>query len=205
MSVLGGVGQTTPSPPPRQTPLWSQTSPCGQTDASENNTFPSIGKYRADTPTLREILKAVISQVQIEPERLLPPANKVWGKVIFLHLFVILFMEGHAWLLGGHVWLWGHAWLLGGMLGCRGVCMVAGRRVWLWGACMVAGGMHGCWGACVVAGGCVWLWGGMHGCWGACMVAGGVWPWGTCMVAGGLCIVAGGWGACMVVGGMHRI
>ena len=76
----GGLGRP---PQPRQTPLWSQISPCGQTDASENNTFPSIGKYRADTPTLREILKAVISQVQIEPERLLPPTNEVWGKLIF--------------------------------------------------------------------------------------------------------------------------
>ena len=31
----------------------------------------------------------------------LPPANEVWGKVIFLHLFVILFTGGHAWLPGG--------------------------------------------------------------------------------------------------------
>ena len=27
-------------------------------------------------------------------DRLLPPANEVWGKVIFLHLFVILFTGG---------------------------------------------------------------------------------------------------------------
>ena len=28
---------------------------------------------------------------------LLPPANEVWGKVIFLHLFIILFTGGGAW------------------------------------------------------------------------------------------------------------
>ena len=79
----------------------------------------------------------------------LPPANEVWGKVIFLHLFVILFTGGgHAWLLlgggmhgcswggacmvvpgGGHAWLlWGGAWLLRGVL-----CVVA-----------PGGAMHGC-------------------------------------------------------------
>ena len=115
---------------------------------------------------------------------LLPPANEVWGKVIFLHLFVILFTGGgmhgcsgggggmngcswgvHAWLLqgdGGHAWLlWGE----GGMHGCYGgVCVVAlGGHVWL-----LEGGMHGCSrGACVVApGGHAWLLlgEGMHGC-----------------------------------------
>ena len=98
----------------------------------------------------------------------LPPANEVWGKVICLHLFVILFKGG------------GRAWLLpGGMHGySRGEgCMVA------WGPCVVALGGHA-WllpgGVCVVApGGCAWLlpggcaWlllGGVHGCsWGACM------------------------------------
>ena len=29
-----------------------------------------------------------------QPWSLLPPANEVWGKVIFLHLFVILFTGG---------------------------------------------------------------------------------------------------------------
>ena len=89
---------------------------------------------------------------------LLPPANEVWRKVIFLHQFVILFTGGacvvapggHAWLLwggvrgcsGGHAWLlqggraWllpgGHAWLLGGVRG------------FIWGACVVLfGGVHG--------------------------------------------------------------
>ena len=85
----------------------------------------------------------------------LPPANEVWGKVIFLHQFVILFTGGwHAWLLGGagHVWLLGGACMVarGGMRGCsRGACMVT-----LGGACMVTpgGGMHGCsGGACVVS------------------------------------------------------
>ena len=60
----------------------------------------------------------------------LPPANEVWGKVIFLHLFVILFTGGHAWLLPG-----------GGVRGCSqgGACVVAPG-----GACVVAPG-----GACV--------------------------------------------------------
>ena len=62
------------------------------------------------------------------------PANEVWGKVIFLHLFVILFTGGHVWLLGG-------------MCGCWGACMVAGGHAWLQGACMVARG-------------CAWLLGG---------------------------------------------
>ena len=109
---------------------------------------------------------------------LLPPANEVWGKVIFLHLFVILFTGGHAWLqggmrgcrrgacvvAGGHAWLYGgHAWLLGGAcVVARGACMVAR------GACMVAPGgvcVCGCsGGACVVApGGCVVLRGGVRG------------------------------------------
>ena len=72
--------------------------------------------------------------------KFLPPANEVWGKVIFLHQFVILFTgvegacmvaQGHAWLLQGAcmvalgetcmVALGGHAWLLlGGMCGCSG-------------------------------------------------------------------------------------
>ena len=54
----------------------------------------------------------------------LPPANKVWGKVIFLHLFVILFTGG-AWSQGGlpgpgvGAWSWG-------VPGPRGVCLVRG-------------------------------------------------------------------------------
>ena len=123
---------------------------------------------------------------------LLPPANEVWGKVIFLHQFVILFTGGACVVApgGGHAWLLlgGHAWLLwGGMHGCSwGVCVVApGGHAWLLGgACMVApGGMHDCsgghaWfylGACVVLfkggmrgfiqGGRAWFYSG-----GACMV-----------------------------------
>ena len=97
------------------------------------------------------------------PRSYLPPANEVWGKVIFLHLSVILFT--------------------GGVRGCRGgACMVAR-------GCMVAGGVRGSGGACMVARG--WghacLLGDVHGCWGACMVAGG-----ACMVARGACMVPGG-------------
>ena len=84
----------------------------------------------------------------------LPPANEVWGKVIFLHQFVIL-------LTGG-----GHAWLL------PGGCMVApwGARVVLFGGvCMVLFGGH----AWFYSGGavCGFIQGDMHGfIWGACMV-----------------------------------
>ena len=61
----------------------------------------------------------------------LPPANEVWGKVIFLHLFVILFTgEGGCLVLGGAwsggsgprgAWSGAGAWsggdlVLGGML-----------------------------------------------------------------------------------------
>ena len=112
--------------------------------------------------------------------RLLPPANKVWGKVIFLHMCVILSTGGSmcgcrggvhgcrgcVWLPGGHAWL-------GGMHGCQGGVLDCGGCVWLPGACMVAGGW-GCQGACVAF-------------WGACVVVGGhVWlPGGLCMVAWG--------------------
>ena len=91
--------------------------------------------------------------------RFLPPANEVWGKVIFLHLFLILFTggmrgcsggvlccsggscmvapRGCAWLFrGGHAWLlWGgHAWLLRG----HAWLLPGGMDVAL------GGGMHGC-------------------------------------------------------------
>ena len=32
----------------------------------------------------------------LSPKRFLPPANEVWGKVLFLHLFAILFTGGRA-------------------------------------------------------------------------------------------------------------
>ena len=125
---------------------------------------------------------------------LLPPANEVWGKVIFLQQFVILFTRG------------GRAWLLwGGMRGCSGgACVVAlGGHAWL-----LWGGMHGCSGGeCVVAlggmcgcsqGGHVWLLqGGMCGCSGGYVVA-----WGACVVAPG----GHAWlirGVCGCLGGMH--
>ena len=123
---------------------------------------------------------------------LLPPANEVWGKVIFLHLFVILFTGGHAWLPGGH------AWLRGGPHGCRGACVVAGGCVvarghaWLPGEHAWLPGV-----ACMVAGGD----GGMHGCWGACMVAGGhASLLGACIIAG-----EGSVHGCWGMGGVHRI
>ena len=56
---------------------------------------------------------------------LLLPANEVWGKVIFLHLFVIMFTGG-----------WVPGWSGGGMPGAGGACS------W-WGGCLVPGGMPG--------------------------------------------------------------
>ena len=58
--------------------------------------------------------------------KLLSPANEVWGKVIFLHLFAILFTGGACVVVGGVHVCGGHAWLQGGMCGCRGACVVAG-------------------------------------------------------------------------------
>ena len=82
---------------------------------------------------------------------LLPPTNEVWGKVIFLHLFVILFT--------------------GGLRGCRGACVVAGVCAWL------PGDMHGCRGQAWLPGGMGGCWGGMHGCRGmhGCWVVCGCW------------------------------
>ena len=129
------------------------------------------------------------------PKHLLPPANEVWGKVIFLHQFVILFT--------------------GGMHGCpRGVCVVApgGLHGFIWGACMVlfgghawfySGGMHG------------FIQGGMHGfIWGhAWFYSGGMYRFiqGACMVAlggvhgcsGGACMVAPGGHAWLLQGGLR--
>ena len=107
---------------------------------------------------------------------LLPPANEVWGKVIFSEACVKNSVHRGGWLLGGMHICRGHAWLQGGVHGCRG-------NVWLLGVCMVAGamcvceGVHGCRGACMVAGGYAWLLGGVHGC------RGHVWLLGACMVA----------------------
>ena len=76
----------------------------------------------------------------------LPPANEVWGKVIFLHLFVILFTGGACMVAPGG--MCGCSW--GGMHGCS------------------QGGVHGCsrgGGMCGCSGGHAWLlWGG-----GACV------------------------------------
>ena len=101
---------------------------------------------------------------------LLPLANEVWGKVIFLHVCHSVHRggacgcRGHVWLLGGAGW---GACMVGGacMRGCRGACMVVGGvqracivaewGAWLWGACVVVGGVCGC-------RGCAWLLGGMH-------------------------------------------
>ena len=97
---------------------------------------------------------------------LLPPANEVWGKVIFLHQFVILFTGGGVCgcsaggacmvlfggacmvLFGGCAWFYvgGHVWLLWG-----------GMRGFIWGGVrgFIQGGMHG-----FIQGACVVLFGG---------------------------------------------
>ena len=76
---------------------------------------------------------------------LLPPANEVWGKIIFLHLFVILFTGGGAWswegvpgpggcLVPGGGLLWEDAWSWG-VPGPRGACqrVSAPGGAWSWG------------------------------------------------------------------------
>ena len=90
-----------------------------------------------------------------ELKTFLPPANEVWGKVIFLHQFVILLTGGCAWLPGG-------------MRGCSGGDM----RCCSGGACVVAPGGH----VWFFLGGHVWFFPGGH-VWffseGACMVFSG--------------------------------
>ena len=58
-----------------------------------------------------------------------PPANEGWGKVIFLHLFVILF-TGVVHGPGGGAW-------------SRGVCAWSGRGCMVPGGCLVPGGWSG--------------------------------------------------------------
>ena len=138
---------------------------------------------------------------------LLPPANEVWGKVIFLHLFVILFRGGRAWpgghwgvcVAGGHVWQGGvhgrdggHAWSggmrdWGGMCGWGGVCG-RGGHAWQRRACMAGGHawLGACWGVCMARGACV-----VKG--GVCGKGGHAWQRGACVAKGGM----------LAKGGMH--
>ena len=92
-------------------------------------------------------------QIAIEYSVYLPPANEVWGKVIFLHLFVILFTGGCAWFyLGGRAWFYlggMHGFIRGGMHGfiqggMHGFIQ-GGMHGFIRGACMVLflGGVHG--------------------------------------------------------------
>ena len=127
---------------------------------------------------------------------LLPPANEVWGKVIFYTCVSFCPRGGMRGCWGACVVAGWHAWLPGGMHGCQRGC------AWL------PGGMHGCQGHAWLPGGmsgCQGVW----GCWEACMVARGhAWLPGMCVVARGMCVVAGGMcdcpGACMVaMGGVH--
>ena len=71
---------------------------------------------------------------------LLPPANEVWGKIIFLHLSVILFTwgeGGNGCLVPGGVWSW-VCLLRGGVPVPRGVPAPGGCL--LPGGCLVWGG-----------------------------------------------------------------
>ena len=80
--------------------------------------------------------------------RFLPPANEVWGKVIFYTSLSFCSQGGCAWLLGGACDGWSRGACMvgpggdmrgcsgGGVVGPRGVCMVAP------GACVVAPGGH---------------------------------------------------------------
>ena len=117
-------------------------------------------------------------------ETYLPPANEVWGKLIFLHQFVILFtgggvrgcLGGHAWFnwgacmvapggAGGHAWFYsgGRAWLLLGehawLLGWGHAWFYSGGHAWFY-----LGGMHGfIQGVCMVLfGGRAWFYSGGH-------------------------------------------
>ena len=106
------------------------------------------------------------------------PANEVWGKVIFLHLFVILFTGG------GCVW-------------SRGVCLVWGGAL-SWGVCLVSGAAWSggavwsrgvCSRGCLVPGGVCLVWRDALS-WGVCLVSGGAWSgggfwsWGVCSPGG---------------------
>ena len=73
---------------------------------------------------------------------LITPANEVWGKVMFLHLCVILFPVGRGWLPSMHHG--SHDQHPGGVCfqagsGSRGVCLQAGsgsRGVFIQGVCL---------------------------------------------------------------------
>ena len=90
----------------------------------------------------------------------LPPANEVWGTVIFLHQFVILLTGGACVVApGGDV----HGIIRGGMSGfIWGACMVlfGGPCMVLFRGCMVLFGGH----AWFYSGGHAWFFqGGVHG------------------------------------------
>ena len=70
--------------------------------------------------------------------KFLPPANEVWGKVIFLHQFVILFTGGGVrGCLGGHARFYSGGWRA--WFYSEGVCMVLfGGHAWFY-----SGGVRG--------------------------------------------------------------
>ena len=131
----------------------------------------------------------------------LPPANEVWGKVIFSEACVKNSVHGGAVCAGGRAWLGVGCACPGEGVGMHGgvVCMVGCVCL---GACM-AGGVHGqgCAcprGACMAGKACL---AGEHACLGAC-VSGGMCGWSACMPRRA-CMV-GGWGVDHVWWGMSR-
>ena len=135
--------------PPGTRTSWEQTPPLGSRRQHTINERPVC------------ILLECILVFFIFPV-FLPPANEVWGKVIFLHQFVILFTGG-----GGHVWL---------LLGC--VCGFIREGVWFY-----SGGMRD-----FIRGVCMVLFGGGV-C--VVLFRGHAWFYsGACMVLfGGACVV----------------
>ena len=72
----------------------------------------------------------------------LPPANEVWGKVIFLHLFVILFTGGACMVLfGGRAWFYLGGCVVRGFIR-GGAWFYSGGRGFIRGACVVLFGGH---------------------------------------------------------------
>ena len=203
--------EQTPPHPPEQTPPIPQSrhplSPRADTP-QEQTPNPWSRRPWSRHPQNRHPPRADTPWSRHPPEQTSPNHRACWviqsthgqyasyWNAILLHLFVILFTGGCAWLLGVCVVAEGVcAWLLGG------VCMVARRACMVArGACMVAGGG---WWACMAAGG-------------VCVVVGCVWLWRTCMVAGGHTWLGAGamhgcggharlWGCMVAEGGVHRI
>ena len=58
-----------------------------------------MDRYKRVTVFVSQPLRLVFRYIKMT---YLLPANEVWGKVMFLHLCVILFMAGGGWLASKH-------------------------------------------------------------------------------------------------------